>query len=640
MKGIGAYFNFSSMSQLDTVPRHIIRKSNKLINSRAGLTTLQSKIFHLALSYFNRKSEGERDKLKFFNIPIRLLLNLPEEEKIPGGQYTYVKKAAEELTSTRIYLEKPDGSWGSIPLMIAEGNINEGTIRVKFVEEVKAHITSIIPKEVGGYTEYFYEQTRKFENRYSFRVYELAMQYFPKRTQRSMSLKEFRSLLQIEKNYKRITDLRKYLLDVAVKEISETSNIRISYKLKRKGRRFETIVLDFEANPNWKGQEVGTSVFQEVVDQETVVEIEHEVVGGNPLPSPGVPVDKSRLPNEFLSRLGKEYGKEYVAFVYEKLQRQGGIKTLKGAVVKHLKFKTYFTEFQKIEQAEVPKEVVLEGFSSELLAYQKKRSKFYKKFIDQLYQRIDEDERSAIVFDFEESKEERKGQFAQEIENEQASLRAKAIAILEYLRDYDEDNKFLQEKERDYDLKPLKMADSTDSDQAFLLGLGQQVTEEILILAKEQLKKQKVKNEKAWLISGLVQKGYLIGEYAALEAQQQIKKKKQGQKVANRQQELNDKLQEERITQEFDGYLSDLRAKYLAKQQAEDALAFYEAFKDDDNAMSRRFANAIKEGQDDSMATNFFASWLVKKYGREEEKETLEFKDYARRKHNFIQKMT
>lgn len=120
--------------------------------------------------------------------------------------------------------------------------------RVKYLEDqasIEVILTHDVVKEVtriDGYeqffTQYLLEQTASMGSAYSVRLYELLIQWKSAKKTPVFELMQFREQLGIEPNeYKLMSDFKKRVLNVAVDEINEVSDLKVSYEQEKKGRK-------------------------------------------------------------------------------------------------------------------------------------------------------------------------------------------------------------------------------------------------------------------------------------------------------------------------------------------------------------------------------------------------------------------
>lgn len=137
--------------------------------------------------------------------------------------------------------------------------------RVKYLEDqasIEVILTYDVVNEItriDGYeqffTQYLLEQTASMSSAYSVRLYELLVQWKTSKKTPVFELMHFREQLGIEPTeYKLMSDFKKRVLNVAVKEINETADLKVSYEQKKEGRKivgFKFKVLE-KGKPNNK----------------------------------------------------------------------------------------------------------------------------------------------------------------------------------------------------------------------------------------------------------------------------------------------------------------------------------------------------------------------------------------------------
>lgn len=153
--------------------------------------------------------------------------------------------------------------------------------RVKYLDDeasIEVILTYDVVKEVtriDGYeqffTQYLLEQTANMNSAYSVRLYELLVQWKTAKKTPVFELQQFREQLGVENDeYQRMYDFKNRVLDVAIKEINEVADLKVSYKQKKKGRRiigFEFAVL---SNKKRDKKEVGIGRDADTADMFTI----------------------------------------------------------------------------------------------------------------------------------------------------------------------------------------------------------------------------------------------------------------------------------------------------------------------------------------------------------------------------------
>lgn len=123
---------------------------------------------------------------------------------------------------------------------------NEGAIEVVFTPAVVQGISRINGvKEF--FTQYLLSQTAQLKSVYSSRLYELLIQWRSTGKTPIITLEDFRSQLGIEENqYKLMSDFKKRVLDLAINDINEKTDIKAAYQQHKKGRSISGFSFSFK----------------------------------------------------------------------------------------------------------------------------------------------------------------------------------------------------------------------------------------------------------------------------------------------------------------------------------------------------------------------------------------------------------
>lgn len=125
---------------------------------------------------------------------------------------------------------------------------NKGGIEIVFTPAVVEGITRI-DGAIEFFTKYLLSNTIKFKSVYSVRLYELITQYRNKHNRETdiFPLEIFRKQLGIElKQYRGMSDFKKYVLDKAIDEINEYSDLTVEYVQKKEGRTITGFYFKFK----------------------------------------------------------------------------------------------------------------------------------------------------------------------------------------------------------------------------------------------------------------------------------------------------------------------------------------------------------------------------------------------------------
>lgn len=231
------------MSDLEVV------KKNTLNECMHNLTLVEMRLMQLAIVDFRNKVEFDSNAIveihasvyaETFNVSRQTAHEaiLEAEKTLFQRQFTYINDEGRTVKSR----------W------IAHVEYADNSIKLGLSLPIIDAVSRIDGKETP-FTRYHIEQTHALNSRYSLRLYELVVQYLKMGKTPIFELKKFRFQLGLlPENYKEMKNFKKYVLDLAVNEINEKTNIDISYEQKKKGRLITGFI--FTVNEKRKEKDV------------------------------------------------------------------------------------------------------------------------------------------------------------------------------------------------------------------------------------------------------------------------------------------------------------------------------------------------------------------------------------------------
>ena len=129
---------------------------------------------------------------------------------------------------------------------------NESAIEVIFTYDVIKEIAKVNGK-VDFFTKYLLKQTSSMTSSYSVRLYELLVQWKAAKRTPEFDLQQFREQLGVDSDdYSRMSDFKKRVLDVGVKEINNKSDLIVGYEQKKKGSKISGFCFTVKVKPSAK----------------------------------------------------------------------------------------------------------------------------------------------------------------------------------------------------------------------------------------------------------------------------------------------------------------------------------------------------------------------------------------------------
>jgi plasmid replication initiation protein len=108
-----------------------------------------------------------------------------------------------------------------------------------------SRILPLLSELKSNFTQFLIDDVAGFSSVYSFRFYQMMMQ-FKSTGYCKISLDDLRYSLALFEKYEATKDLRKWVIDTAVNEINEKTPYKVSYELIKSGRKFTHLELKFK----------------------------------------------------------------------------------------------------------------------------------------------------------------------------------------------------------------------------------------------------------------------------------------------------------------------------------------------------------------------------------------------------------
>jgi len=226
---------------------YIVSKSNQLVQkSRYELSAQQQKTISYVCSMIKpRTAMDMASKSPFildYEFNIRHYCRVCGIDYDNGNNYREIKALLKGLRDKSYWLTQPDGSETTIG-WFSRVTINKGSgkVNIKLDELMTPHLFDLQEK----FTSYGLSSILVMKSQYSIRIYELLKSYAFLHS-KSFEIDEFKNLLMVEniKSYKDFSLFRVKVIEIAVKEINEYSDIKVSYRPIKKGNK--VVKLEFK----------------------------------------------------------------------------------------------------------------------------------------------------------------------------------------------------------------------------------------------------------------------------------------------------------------------------------------------------------------------------------------------------------
>lgn len=219
-------------------PTKIVVKDNSLIDASFNLTLVEQRIMLLAIV-----SAREVNNLSPETpIEIKVKDYVQQYSVSNATAYETIKDAADILFNRQFSFNSRYKNENAIT---KARWVNKITY-VKDIGEIVLHLSSdvisLISRLESQFTKYMLDQVSGFKSKYSIRLYELILKWSTTGKTEKYDIDDLRNKLGVsESEYKQFSDFKKRVLEVAINEISDQTDIKIEMMLIKAGRTVKNI---------------------------------------------------------------------------------------------------------------------------------------------------------------------------------------------------------------------------------------------------------------------------------------------------------------------------------------------------------------------------------------------------------------
>nr|WP_228721799.1 replication initiation protein RepM [Psychrobacter sp.]QJS05084.1 replication protein, Rep3 superfamily [Psychrobacter sp.] len=239
------------MSQDKSKMNDLVVKSNRLNMAIQNLSLAEIRLVQIGIIDSREKNQGlSADK------PLRIEAARYAEAFGVSRQAAYdVMLNAEKTLFERqfSFIDDDDDTVKSRWISQAKYIKGAGAIEIIFTPAVVNEVTRINGIK-DFFTKYLLGQTARLNSIYSVRLYELLVQWREAKKTPLFELESFRSQVGLGVNdYKKMNDFKKRVLDLAVAEINEKTDLNVDYEQEKKGRQI--VGFNFKVLPKDKSKD-------------------------------------------------------------------------------------------------------------------------------------------------------------------------------------------------------------------------------------------------------------------------------------------------------------------------------------------------------------------------------------------------
>ncbi len=211
-----------------------VYKSNSLVEASYRLTATEQRIILACISQV-RRNEAVTDEV-MYSVSAQDIAALSETDEKTA--YRDLQEAALRLKRREVRIEKEANSNARRRQVLVCGWVQsimyveaEGRVCLRFNKDMLPYLTALTEQ----FTKYQLKAVAKMNSAYAIRLYELLAQWREK-GRREVEVEWLREALQVGDKYPVLMDFKKRVIETAIAQINEHSDLKVSYEQRKTGR--------------------------------------------------------------------------------------------------------------------------------------------------------------------------------------------------------------------------------------------------------------------------------------------------------------------------------------------------------------------------------------------------------------------
>lgn len=217
----------------------LVVKSNQVIEASYTLTTIEQRLILSAIAQIP-KGEPATDEV-IYTVSVADLQKFGANETTA---YRDLKESVSRLFDRSIVLRSSDRTSRTRWVQKIDFMDSRGVIGIRFSKDILPFLSNLSTE----FTKYLASDLIGVTSTYAIRLYELLVQY-QSIGKREISVVDLRWMFELQNKYPVWADLKRWVIDQAVKEINEFSPLSVTYETKKTGRKITSINLRFKQKP-------------------------------------------------------------------------------------------------------------------------------------------------------------------------------------------------------------------------------------------------------------------------------------------------------------------------------------------------------------------------------------------------------
>ena len=240
---------------------HVVKANEIIQKARYDLNITELK----ALAYIFSKIKPTDTRLEEYTFSIKEYCKVSGLDYKNSGNYTFIKNTLKGLRDKSFWVLDENGNEVLIgwlqKVRISKGS---GKVTVRLDDDLQKYVIGLF----NNYAQYELLSTLPMKSRFSFRIYELLKSYAFQKNH-IFAIDDLKRQLAAA-NYINFKDFRRYVLEVATKEINLYTDIEVSWEPIYKGRKVIQVKFTIKQRDSW-GRLMTATRAQEKLDRQMTI---------------------------------------------------------------------------------------------------------------------------------------------------------------------------------------------------------------------------------------------------------------------------------------------------------------------------------------------------------------------------------
>lgn len=214
---------------------HKVIKANELIQQRTHMLSVQEQ--KIILFMISMLTPGQKE-FEYQTFDIIDFCDVCGIDNTSGKNYEHLRKAVQNLSDKSMWVVGRETD--TLMRWISNAKIEKGSgkIEIRFDEEMKPYLLELKDR----YTQFDLIYTLTMRSKYGVRLYEILKSYERLNEPVVFTIDRFQAI--IGSTYDRWQDIKRRIIEPAVNELNEVSDLQVSYRYKKKGKSVVEVIFD------------------------------------------------------------------------------------------------------------------------------------------------------------------------------------------------------------------------------------------------------------------------------------------------------------------------------------------------------------------------------------------------------------